>query len=323
MNELAHIIRKERNIRGAIDFDTDEAKILVDENCHPTQIVLRDRGEGEKLIEDFMVRANETVASHFFHMDLPSVYRVHGEPAEERLIKFLNIVSSLGINVKGDIKKMSPKTIQHLVNDLKKYPQFKVLSTKLLSCMDKAIYSPDNIGHFALASKIYTHFTSPIRRYPDLMIHRLLDTYFFSKDGITDEKTRHYLEILPDITLHASERERASEECERDVDDMKMAEYMEEHLGEEYIGMISGVTNFGFFVMLDNMVEGLVPVESLGNNYTFDKNTEILKVDNKLYKLGDKVSVKVTRSDKASCEIDFILAERSEENEEKEVKKKD
>ena len=191
--------------------------------------------------------------------------------------------------------------------------------------MDKAIYSPDNIGHFALASKIYTHFTSPIRRYPDLMIHRLLDEYFFSKDGITDEKIRHYLEVLPDITLHASEREQASEECERDVDDMKMAEYMEDHIDEEYSGMISGVTNFGFFVMLDNMVEGLVPIETLGSNYTFDKNTEILKVDNKVYKLGDKVIVKVTRSDKDTCEIDFMLVERSEENEEKkeEVKKKD
>ena len=147
----------------------------------------------------------------------------------------------------------------------------------------------------------------------------------FSKDGITDEKIRHYLEVLPDITLHASERERASEECERDVDDMKMAEYMEDHIDEEYSGMISGVTNFGFFVMLDNMVEGLVPIETLGSNYTFDKNTEILKVDNKVYKLGDKVIVKVTRSDKDTCEIDFMLVERSEENEEKkeEVKKKD
>lgn len=324
MNTLAHIIRKERTMRGAIDFDTDEAKIIVDENCHPVNISLRYRGEGEKLIEDFMVRANETVASHIYHMELPSIYRVHGEPEEERLIKFLKIISNLGISIKSDFKKMSPKIIQRLVNELKKHKGFKVINTKLLSCMDKAIYSPDNIGHFALASKIYTHFTSPIRRYPDLMIHRLLDDYFFSKDGITDEKINHYLEVLPDITLHASEKERASEECERDVEDMKMAEYMEEHIGEEYHGLISGVTSFGIFVLLDNMVEGLVSISEIGNNYTFDKDTETLKINNKVYRLGDELIVRVIRSDKMSNEIDFEIVERSEKNEEEEkTEKKD
>ena len=320
MNTLAHIIRKERNSRGAIDFDTDEAKIIVDENCVPIDVVLRDRGEGEKLIEDFMVRANETVASHFFFMELPSVYRVHGEPKEERLIKFLNIIGALGINVKEDLKKMNPKIIQKLVNELRHHEEFKVLATKLLSCMDKAVYSPDNIGHFALASKIYTHFTSPIRRYPDLMIHRLLDEYFFSSDGITDEKIRHYMEILPDITEQNSESERNSEECERDVEDMKMAEYMESHLEEEFDGMVSGVTNFGLFVQLDNMIEGLIPIETLGDNYYFDKNFETLKIGNILYKLGDKVKVKVVRADKSTSEIDFELVERvnrSEKNKKK------
>ena len=315
MNTLAHIIRKERTLRGAIDFDTDEPKILVDENGVPYDIILRDRGEGERLIEDFMVRANETVASHFFFMELPSIYRVHGEPKEERLIKFLNIIGALGFNIKADIKKMSPKVIQKLVNELKKHEEFKVLATKLLSSMDKAIYSPDNIGHFALASKIYTHFTSPIRRYPDLMIHRLLDEYFFSSDGVTDEKIRHYIEILPDITERSSERERNSEDCERDVDDMKMAEYMENHLNEEFDGMISGVTNFGLFVQLDNLIEGLIPMENLGDNYDYDKNTETLKVGNKLYKLGDKLKVKVVRADKDSREIDFDIVERVDSSE--------
>ncbi len=321
MNELAHIIRKERTLRGAIDFDTDEPKILVDENGVPYDIILHDRGEGERLIEDFMVRANETVASHFFFMELPSIYRVHGEPKEERLIKFLNIIGALGLNIKADIKKMSPKVIQKLVNELKKHDEFKVLATKLLSSMDKAIYSPDNIGHFALASKIYTHFTSPIRRYPDLMIHRLLDEYFFSNDGVTDEKIRHYIEILPDITERSSERERNSEDCERDVDDMKMAEYMEKHLNEEFEGMVSGVTNFGLFVQLDNLIEGLVPMENLGDNYDYDKNTETLKVGNKLYKLGDKLKVKVIRADKDSSEIDFDIVERVDSSEKN--KKKD
>ena len=316
MNELAHIIRGERTSRGSIDFDTEEAKILVDENCVPTEISLRYRGEGERLIEDFMVRANETVATHFYNMDLPSVYRVHGEPSMERLIKFLNIINALGMNIKLDSKKMSPMVIQKLVNDLKKRKEFKVLSTRLLSSMDKAIYSPNNIGHFALASKIYTHFTSPIRRYPDLTIHRLLDNYFFSEDGITNEKISHFMEVLPIISDIASEKERNSDECERDVEDMKMAEYMEKHIGEVYHGMVSGVTNFGIFVMLDNMVEGLVPIEDLGNNYSFDKELEILKVGNKVYRLGDELSVKIISSNKDTSEIDFKLAERSDDNEE-------
>ena len=306
MNELAHIIRKERTIRGAIDFDTDEAKIIVDEECKPIDVILRDRGEGERLIEDFMVRANETVASHFYHMDLPSLYRVHDVPDEDRLIKFFKILSGIGINIKIDTKNMKPMVIQKIVNELKKHDEFPVLSTKLLSCMDKAIYSPENIGHFALASKIYTHFTSPIRRYPDLMVHRMLHYYFFMEDGVTRDKISHFSEILPDIAIHASEMERNSDECERDVEEMKMAEYMEEHINEEYTGMISSIMNFGFFVQLDNMIEGLVPIESFNTEYFYDRDLETLKVGNKLFKLGQKIRVKVERASKTDSQIDFV-----------------
>jgi len=305
MNELAHIIRAERTKRGAIDFDTDEAKIIADSEGKAIDVILRDRGEGERLIEDFMVRANETVASHFYYMDLPSLYRVHGMPDEERLERFLNVLSGLGISIKADLKNMKPKVIQVIVEELKKYPEFRVLSTKLLSCMDKAIYSPENIGHFALASKIYTHFTSPIRRYPDLMIHRMLHKYFFSKEGICEENIEHFKEILGDIGIHTSETERNSDECERDVEEMKMAEYMENHIGEEYEAMISGVTNFGIFVQLDNMIEGLIPYESFDHDFEFDRDLEIVKIDNKIFKLGKKVIVRVESVLKDESQIDF------------------
>ena len=321
MNELAHTIREERLKRGAIDFDTDEAKIIADTDGKAVDVILRDRGEGERLIEDFMVCANETVASHFFYMDLPSLYRVHGMPDEERLERFLNILSGLGISIKADLKNMKPKVIQVIVEELKKYPEFRVLSTKLLSCMDKAIYSPENIGHFALASKIYTHFTSPIRRYPDLMIHRMLHKYFFSKEGICEENIEHFKEILGDIGLHSSEAERNSDECERDVEEMKMAEYMEDHIGEEYEGMISGIMNFGFFVQLDNMIEGLVPYESFNHDFEYDRDLEIVKIDNKVFRLGQRIKVRVESVLKEESQIDFgYVGDIDEEKNEKKTR---
>ena len=324
MNKLAHIIRNERTKRGAIDFDTDEAKILQGDDLIPTDVILRERGEGEKLIEDFMVRANETVASHFFYMDLPSLYRVHGMPDEDKLRKFLQVLNALGISLHADLKKMNVKVVQKIVEELKKYPEFRVLATKLLSCMDKAIYSPENIGHYALASKIYTHFTSPIRRYPDTTVHRLLHNYFFSKDGITEDKIEHFKEILSDIAIHSSEMERNSDECERDVEDMKMAEYMSYHIDEEFTGMISGVMNYGFYVLLDNMIEGMVPIDSLlsvnGSNYDFDKEKEILKVGGKIFKLGQMVRVKVTKASKEDSQIDFAYVGDINEKEESQKK---
>ena len=305
MNELAHIIRTERTKRGAIDFDTNEAKIIADEMGKPIDVVLRERGEGERLIEDFMIRANETVASHFYYMDLPSLYRVHGMPDEERLERFLKILSGLGISIKADLKNMKPKVVQVIVEELKKYPEFRVLATKLLSCMDKAIYSPDNIGHFGIASEIYTHFTSPIRRYPDLMIHRMLHKYFFSKEGICEENIEHFREILGDIGIHSSETERNSDECERDVEGMKMAEYMEDHIGEEYEAMVSGVTNFGIFVQLDNMIEGLIPYESFSQDFEFDRDLEMVKIGNNVFKLGKRIKVRVESALKDESQIDF------------------
>ena len=318
--ELAHLIREARTKRGAIDFDTNEAKILVDEEGNPIDVVLRNRGEGEKLIEDFMVMANEVVASHFFYMDLPSLYRIHGMAEEDKLRKFLHVLSALGITLHTDVKKMNAKVVQKIVEELKHYPEFRVLATKLLSCMNKAIYSPENIGHFALASKVYTHFTSPIRRYPDTMIHRMLHEYFFSPTGITKDKIEHFKEILSDIVLHSSEMERNSDDCERDVDKMKMAEYMENHLEEEYHGMISGVMDNGFYVQLDNLIEGFVSKDSFNNSYHFDGEVEIAKVGNKKFKLGQEIIIRVVRSSKLDSQIDFCYV--GDVNEKEKVKKK-
>ena len=318
MQELAHIIRAERTKRGAIDFDTDEAKIIADTDGKPIDVVLRERGEGEKLIEDFMVRANETVASYFFYLELPSLYRVHGMPDEERLQKFLKILSGLGISVKADLKNMKPKVIQTIVEELKKYPEFRVLATKLLSCMDKAIYSPENIGHFALASEIYTHFTSPIRRYPDLMIHRMLHRYYFTMGGINEENVEHFREILGDIAIHSSETERNSDDCEYDVESEQMAEYMEDKIGNEYDAMISGVTNFGIFVQLDNLIEGLIPYESFNADFDFDRDLEMVKIGNKLFKLGQRIRVRVESVMPEESQIDFgYVGDIDEEKNEK------
>ena len=319
MKELSDIIRQSKVARGCIDFDTDEIKILVDEEGKPTEITKRVRGVGEKLIEDFMIIANETVATHLFNMELPSLYRVHGEPSEERLIKFLNEIQMLGINIKEDIRKMSPYVVQHIIEELKKYPSFKVLNTQMLSCMDKAIYDVNNIGHFCIASKCYTHFTSPIRRYPDTTIHRLLHRYFFDSDGITDEKVRHFRAILPEIAAHSSDKERSSIECEREVDELKEAEYMEDHIGEEYHGMISSVTSFGFFVQLDNLIEGLVPIATLNGFYYNQSTDTIISERNKtIYIVGKEVDVRVVRASKEERIIDFELVGDKDGKEEKE-----
>ena len=270
MAEFAGILRKMKIKRGYIDFGVDEAKILVDEKCVPTEITLRYQGTGEKLIEDFMIAANECVATHIYFMNLPFIYRVHEYPKEEKIRAFLGFVSSLGYQITGNIKDVRPTTIQKIVEQLQDKPEFKILSSLLLRSMQKAVYKPENLGHYGLASSCYTHFTSPIRRYPDTTVHRLLHTYLF--DGhINMETIRKWEEKLVYIAEHSSERERASVDCEREVEDMKMAEYMEGHIGEEFEGMISSITSFGMFVELPNLIEGLVSFRDMKDFFHFDE----------------------------------------------------
>lgn len=311
MAELAEVLRKFKVRRGYIDFGVQEAKILVDENCKPTDVVIRERGVGENLIEDFMIAANECVASHIFYMSLPFVYRIHEVPEEERIRSFLAFVSSLGYNVAGDVKDVKPTTMQRILKSLEDKPEFKILSSLLLRSMKKAVYRPENLGHYGLASPCYTHFTSPIRRYPDTTVHRLLRTYLFK--GKADMGTvKKWEQKLVYITEHSSERERAAIECEREVEDMKMAEYMEEHIGEEFEGMISSVTNFGMFVELDNLIEGLVPLREMNDFFHYDEERMTLTGErtNVKYCIGDRVLIKVVRASREEKTIDFEVIKK-------------
>lgn len=314
MWELAKILRKEKLARGYLDFDVDEPKILVDENCKPYDVVLRERGKGENMIEDFMIAANETVAEHVFYMGLPFVYRVHEVPDNEKVEEFLNSISMLGYHVVGDRNFVYPKSMKKILDQLRDKEGFEILSTLLLRCMKKAVYKPENLGHYGLASKCYTHFTSPIRRFPDTTVHNLLRKYIFNEpnDKELNRLIEYWEENLPALCDHASEKERDSIGCERDVESMKMAEYMESHIGEEYDGTISSVMNFGLFVQLDNMIEGLVHISEIkGDYYTFDETTHTLRGEKKgkMYKLGQKVRVVVTNASKENSTIDFNLVE--------------
>ena len=311
MGELASILRKFKTKRGYIDFGVEEAKILVDENCKPTDVVLRERGVGENLIEDFMIAANECVATHINYMNLPFVYRVHESPKEEKIRSFLGFISGLGYSVTGDIKDTKPTTMQRLLEHLRDKPEFKILSSLLLRSMQKAVYKPENLGHYGLASPCYTHFTSPIRRYPDTTVHRLLHTYLFN-NRMDMGTVKKWEEKLVFVTEHSSERERAAVDCEREVEDMKMAEYMEEHIGEEFEGMISSVTSFGMFVELDNLIEGLVPLRDMKDFFHYDEERMTLTGERThvKYCIGDRVKVKVVRASKDEKTIDFEVLEK-------------
>ena len=309
MEELSSILRKEKIERGYIDFNIDEPTVVVDESGKAVDVIVQKRGVGEKLIEDFMIVANEAVASTIYFMDLPFIYRVHGEPSEEKIKQFLTFVSTLGYTVKGNLNNLTPKEMQKILDILNDKKEFSVLSNLMLRSMQKAIYDTNNIGHFGLASKCYTHFTSPIRRFPDTTVHRLIRMYLFEHK--MDVETIASLEKeLKEIAEHSSETERASIECEREVTNMKIAEYMEGHIGETFKGMISTVTNFGLFVELPNLIEGLIHIDDLtDDHYIYDEATFTLRgVKNKRgYRLGDTVEVILKSANKELKQVDFVI----------------
>lgn len=321
MNTLAHILKNKGIRNGALDFELDEAKIYCDENGRACKVERCIREDGEKMIEQFMIAANETVATCISNMDLPFVYRVHDIPSSEKIEEFMKFISTLGYQVNANLKNITPKEMQHILTQLKDKPEFETLSTNLLRSMKKAKYQRENLGHFGLASKCYTHFTSPIRRYPDLLVHRLLRKYLFNHE--IDREVDNLKPQIDAIAELASERELKAVEAEREVDDMKMAEYMEGHIGEEFEGKISGLTNFGMFVELENLIEGLVHISDIGNDF-YTYNSDILAIigdrTKKLFRLGDKVKVKVISASKTEKQIDFKLVGGEENDGDKKPK---
>ena len=307
MQELALLLRSKRDERGAIDFDVNEAKVLVDDKGKPIDIVPRTRGASDKIIEEFMLRANETVAQHFKWMDLPFIYRVHEHPKLKKLQQFVSIVKPLGYTIKGSLEHVYPNELSAIVDASKGTEEHTIISTLLLRCMQKARYDRQCLGHFGLADEYYTHFTSPIRRYPDLLVHRCIRNFLFDQNY---EATAHFEEVIPLLAEQSSFREREAIDIEREVTDMKMAEYMSYHIGEEFEGMISSVTQFGFFVELPNTIDGLVHMTELTDDYYHydEKNLMLVgEMTGKTYKLSDKVKVKVISCSKKDRTIDFEL----------------
>lgn len=309
MNELSNILRKKMVRHGYIEFNIKEPKIIVDDSCHPVDIKICEQRTGEKLIENFMIVANETVAGFIEDKNLPGIYRVHDKPNKEKLIEYLKFLSIKGYNIKADVNRFSPKDYQNIINKFKNDPARDILGTLAIQTMSKAKYSDINIGHYGIASKRYSHFTSPIRRYPDLTLHRLLKDYLGTPNSKVIDSWR---KSLPGISIQTSKKELDSVDCERNVEKMKKAEYMMDHIGEVYTGVISGIMDFGFFVMLDNTVEGLVRLDSLkGDYYSYNKNRYMIigKNKGKMYTYGDVVKVEVIAASKDTSQVDFVLSE--------------
>ncbi|MDI3233531.1 ribonuclease R [Exiguobacterium antarcticum] len=309
MAELAAILRERRSRRGAINFDFPEAKVLVNEEGKTSDIILRERSVAEKLIEEFMLAANETVAEYVQHQKLPFMYRIHDEPKAERLDTFFKFIANFGINVERKGESVTPKTLQTILNAVEGEPEEAVVSTVMLRSLQQAKYDVEPIGHFGLSTDFYTHFTSPIRRYPDLMVHRLLREYIIFNDKSQKTQDR-YSAILPEIADHASKRERRAVDAERETNALKKAEYMEQHIGETFEGVVSGVTNFGMFVELPNTIEGLVHIQAMTDDfYRYDEaNYQLMGERTKQqFRIGDVVEIKVTGVNIDEKTIDFAV----------------
>lgn len=313
MAELAAILRKKRMKRGSIDFDFPETKVILDKNGNPVDIRPYDRNVATKLIEDFMLAANETVAAEYYWRELPFVYRTHEQPDSEKIQKLSTFINNFGYSLHIGSDEVHPKELQKLLEKIDGTSEEPLISRLTLRSMKQARYTVENTGHFGLAADFYCHFTSPIRRYPDLQIHRIIKDSLRGRLG--EKRIGHYTQILPEVAKHASEMERRADEAERETIKLKKVQYMENHIGETFAGVISGVAEYGFFVELENTVEGLVRVTSLTDDFYqyYEETYELVgEATNRRFKLGQQVRVTVDNCDRIMRTIDFTLADSDE-----------
>ncbi len=321
MQELADILREKRRIRGSIDFDFPESKITLDNTGKPIDVKAYERNKATKIIEDFMLIANETVAEDFFWQEVPFVYRTHENPDPEKIMKLGIFINNFGYSIKIGQDEIHPKELQKLIEKIENTPEEPLISRLTLRSMKQAKYTTTNEGHFGLATKYYCHFTSPIRRYPDLQIHRIIKESL--RSGLSEKRTKHYEQILPEIASHSSAMERRADEAEREVEKLKKAEYMKQFIGQTFEGVISGITSWGIYVELPNTVEGMIRVTSLKDDYYFydeEHYTMVGENTKKTYKLGERVNIEVVGVDKILRTIDFdLIKEQDNEGGRKEV----
>ena len=317
MEALSKLLREKRHKRGAIDFDFPEAKMVLDEEGNPIDIKAYDRNVATKIIEDFMLLANETVAEDYFWQELPFVYRIHEAPDEEKMKKLMTFIQNFGYTMhlaKG--QTIRPKEVQKLLDKIEGTQEEAMISRLALRSMKQAKYSPDNEGHFGLATQYYTHFTSPIRRYPDLQIHRIIKDNL--RGRMNEGRRAHYDKILTEVTIQASTLERRADEAERETVKLKKVQYMQQFRGREFDGVISGITKWGLYVELPNTVEGLVHVTNMmDDHYDYDETRYqmIGSHTHRTYELGQKVRVRVIGCDTMSRTIDFeLVREKKERN---------
>jgi ribonuclease R len=310
MHELFEILNARRRRRGSIDFDLKESEIVLDDEGMVGAIVAAERNVAHRLIEEFMLLANETVAAHLERHRVPSLYRVHEEPDPAKVSVFEEFISTLGYALSGPTDELAPRDFQRLVDRIKGKPEEKPIAFLLLRTMQKARYDPSNLGHFGLAAEAYTHFTSPIRRYPDLVVHRVLRE---SRHGMSEERTAELTEDLPEIARHTSERERRAADAERELVQWKKVRFMADKVGDEFEGYVTGVSAFGLYIeLIEHFVEGMVHVSTMADDYyRFVERAHILRGEKngRVYRLGDRVTVQVVRVDLERRQIDLGLSE--------------
>lgn len=313
MEELAKILKNKRAEQGYLNLDIPESKIDLDINGRVTNISKYETSFANEIIEQFMLKANETIAEKFFWLDAPFIYRVHEEPDIDKVKELNKFLYNFGLKVKIVNEKVYPTEFAKILEEVKQKDEEKVVSNLILRTLKVARYESENQGHFGIASKYYCHFTSPIRRYPDLFIHRIISNYLENKYNVSDEFKNEYKAKAEQRATSSSDREKIATKVERESEDIKKAEYMENKVGEEYEGIVSSITQFGMFVELDNTVEGLIRFEHLGNEYfIYDENRKILigEKSKKTYKIGDKVKIRVISASKLLRQIDFEIIEK-------------